>query len=162
MSLSWDMSSNDKKLRKLRNYQKWLAWHSLAVYVWYKVNLLENKPFYQKNIQTHIGNELNMTKQRQTESSCVLCKLVQHIPIICHTKLFSQCYNKNLLIFYLFWCFFKLCQTPLSQDLWKRELSTRTPRSIQKVLGTCPQHNTIKFEVRQIPSSEIGKNLHVF
>ena len=48
MSLSWDMSSNDTKLRKLRNYQKWLAWHSLAVYVWYKVNLLENKPFYQK------------------------------------------------------------------------------------------------------------------
>ena len=52
--------------------------------------------------------------------------------------------------------------TPLSRDLWKREPSTRTLRSIQKVLGTCPQHNTIKFEVRQIPSSEIGKNLHVF
>ena len=60
----------------------------------------------------------------------------------------------------------KICRfmptSPLSQDLWKRELSTQTPRSIQKVLGTCPQHNTIKFEVRQIPSSEIGKNLHVF
>ena len=61
-----------------------------------------------KNIQKHIGNELNMTKQRWTESSCVLCKLVQHIPIICHTKLFGQCYNKNLLIFFLFWWFFKL------------------------------------------------------
>ena len=39
-----------------------------------------------------------MTKQSQTESSCVLCKLVQHISIICDTKLFGQCSNKNLLI----------------------------------------------------------------
>ena len=58
-----------------------------------------------------------MTKQRWTESSCVLCKLVQHIPIICHTKLFGQCYNKNLLIFYLFWCFFKLCQSAASFNM---------------------------------------------
>ena len=28
--------------------------------------------------------------------------------------------------------------------------------------GTCPQHNTVKFEVWQIPSSEIGKNLQLF
>ena len=43
-----------------------------------------------------------------------------------------------------------------------RELSTRTPLSIQKVLGTCPQHKIIKFEIRQIPSSKIGRNLHDF
>ena len=51
---------------------------------------------------------------------------------------------------------------PLGHDLRKRELSTQTPQSIRKVLVTCPQHKTTKFEVRQIPSSEIGKNLHVF
>ena len=28
--------------------------------------------------------------------------------------------------------------------------------------GTCPRHKTIKSRVWQIPSSEIGKNLHVF
>ena len=28
--------------------------------------------------------------------------------------------------------------------------------------GTCPQHKTIEFEVRQILSSEIDKNLHAF
>ena len=50
--------------------------------------------------------------------------------------------------------------TPLGQDLWKRELSTRTPPSIRKVPGTCPQHKIIKLEVRPISSSVIGKNLH--
>ena len=43
------------------------------------------------------------------------------------------------------WCS-RYVNTPLSQNFWKRELSTRTPQSIQKVLGTCPQHNSIKFE----------------
>ena len=71
---------------------------------------------FTKNVQKHIENELTMAKQRWTESSCVLCKLVQHIPIICHTKLFSQCYNKNFVILVLFWCFFKLCHLP--QDLF--------------------------------------------
>ena len=61
-----------------------------------------------KNIQKHIGNELNMTKQRWTESSCVLCKLVQHIPLTCHPKLFGQCYNNFFLIFYMFCSFFQL------------------------------------------------------
>ena len=28
--------------------------------------------------------------------------------------------------------------------------------------GDMSKHKTIKFEVRQIPSSEIGKNLHAF
>ena len=34
--------------------------------------------------------------------------------------------------------------------------------SIQKVLGTCPQHKTIKFEVWQIPSSEIEQEFACF
>ena len=38
-------------------------------------------------------------------------------------------------------------ETHIGQDLWKRELSTRTLRSIQKVPGTCPQH---KFFLAQI------------
>ena len=54
------------------------------------------------------------------------------------------------------------CISPLGHGLWKRELSTRTPGSIRKVPRTCPQHKTIEFEVQQIPSSEIGKNLHAF
>ena len=61
-----------------------------------------------KNVQKHIGNELNTTKLRWTESSCVLCKLVQHIPIIWHTKLFGPCYKKNLLIFIVFCSFFQI------------------------------------------------------
>ena len=69
---------------------------------------------FTKNVQKHIGNELTMAKQRWTESSCVLCKLVQHIPIICHTKLFDQCYNKNFVISHLFRCFFKFCQLAAS------------------------------------------------
>ena len=40
--------------------------------------------------------------------------------------------------------------------------TTARPISMQRLLGTCSQHYTIEFEVRQIPSSEIGKNLHVF
>ena len=55
--------------------------------------------------------------------------------------------------------------TPLSQDPLKWEHSTRTPGSVQWGPGTCPQHETIKFEVRQIPSSEIiecDRFLHVF
>ena len=64
------------------------------------------KSLFIKRVQKHIGIELNTSKQRWIESSCVLCKLVQHIAIICHTKLFGQCYNKNLLISCLFWCFF--------------------------------------------------------
>ena len=44
----------------------------------------------------------------------------------------------------------------LGQDLLKWEYSTRTPGSMQWVPVTCPQHNTIEFEVQQIPSSEIG------
>ena len=45
MPLSWDMSSYDTKLRKLRNYPKWLAWPPISLYEWYDINLLENKPF---------------------------------------------------------------------------------------------------------------------
>ena len=67
-----------------------------------------------KIFQKLIGNEQTMAKQRWTESSCVLCKLVQHIPIFCHTKFFDQCYNKNLLIFCLFWGFFNFCQLAAS------------------------------------------------
>ena len=55
--------------------------------------------------------------------------------------------------------------SPLSQDPLKWEHSTRTPGSVQWGPGTCPQHETIKFEVRQIPSSEIiecDRFLHVF
>ena len=55
--------------------------------------------------------------------------------------------------------------TPLSQDPLKWEHSTRTPGLVQWGPGTCPQHETIKFEVRQIPSSEIiecDRFLHVF
>ena len=59
-----------------------------------------------KNFQKLIGNEQTMAKQRWTESSCVLCKLVQHIPFICHPKLFGQCWNKNFVIFYMFCSFF--------------------------------------------------------
>ena len=33
MPLSWDMSSYDRKLRKLRSYQKCLAWPPLSGYV---------------------------------------------------------------------------------------------------------------------------------
>ena len=54
---------------------------------------------------------------------------------------------------------------PLSQDPLKWEHSTQTPGSVQWGPGTCPQHETIKFEVRQIPSSEIiecDRFLHVF
>ena len=60
-----------------------------------------------KYVQNHIENELNMSKQRWIKSSCVLCKLVQLIPIIWHTKLFGQCYDKNLLLLLLFLSFFK-------------------------------------------------------
>ena len=55
--------------------------------------------------------------------------------------------------------------TPLSQDPLKWEHSTRTLGSVQWGPGTCPQHETIKFEVWQIPSSEIiecDRFLHVF
>ena len=72
---------------------------------------------FTKNVQKHIENELTMAKQRWTESSCVLCKLGQHIPFICHPKLFGQSYNKNFVILVLFWCFFKLCQ--LLSDLFR-------------------------------------------
>ena len=60
---------------------------------------------------------------------------------------------------------FNVLVTPLSQDPLKWEHSTRTPGSVQWGPGTCPQHETIKFEVRQIPSSEIiecDRFLHVF
>ena len=67
-----------------------------------------------KYVQNHIGNELNMSKQRWIKSSCVLCKLVQLIPIIWHTKLFGQCYKENLLIFYLFCSFFNFFSLPLN------------------------------------------------
>ena len=92
-----------------------------------------------KNIQKHIGNELNMTKQRRTESSCVLCKLVQYIAIICHTKLSGQCYNKNLLISCLFWCFFNFCQLAASFVLdffSKNSKLGGTERNIKNLLNT--------------------------
>ena len=67
-----------------------------------------------KYVQNHIGNELNTSKQRWIKSSCVLCKLAQLVPIFWHTKLFGQCYNKNLLIFCLFWGFFNFCRLAAS------------------------------------------------
>ena len=72
------------------------------------------KRLFIKRVQKHIGIELNTSKQRWIESSCVLCKLVQLVPIFWHTKLFGQCYNKNLLIFCLFWGFFNFCQLAAS------------------------------------------------
>ena len=122
MKICWDDSYLRykplwQKLRKLRNYQKWLAWSGYVTKSLVLESICCEKSLFFKRVQKHIGNELNMTKLRWTESSCVLCKLVQHIPIICHTKLFSQCYNKNFVILVLFWCFFKLCQLP--SDLFR-------------------------------------------
>ena len=80
--------------------QKILTWN-LAESICWKISL------FFKNVPKHIGNELTTTKQRWTESSCVLCKLVQHIPFICHPKPFGQCYNKIFVIFFLFCRFFQ-------------------------------------------------------
>ena len=100
-----------------QNWENWeitkSGWfHPLYQFMYDMKSICQKISLFIKNVQNAIGNELNTTKQRWTESSCVLCKLVQHIPIICHTKLFGQRYNKNLVILLLFWCFFKLCQDP--------------------------------------------------
>ena len=46
--------------------------------------------------------------------------------------------------------------------IWYAAFLKRHFRSTQKVPGICPQHKIIKFEVCQISSLEIGKNLYVF
>ena len=90
-----------------QNWENWeitkSGWfHPLYQFMYDMKSICQKISLFIKNVQNAIGNELNTTKQRWTESSCGWCKLVQRIAVIWHTKLFGQCYNKNLLIFYLF------------------------------------------------------------
>ena len=61
MPLSWAELDWDKKLRKIKNYQKWLAWFPLSGYV--TKSLLQSQ-FVVKNASSilgsseHIANEL--------------------------------------------------------------------------------------------------------
>ena len=83
--LSWDMSHYDKKTEKTEKLPKVGGLTPTSVYVDMKSICWKISLFF-KNVPKpkHIGNELTMTKQRWTESSCVLCKLVSLIPVIWH------------------------------------------------------------------------------
>ena len=51
--------------------------------------------------------------------------------------------------------------TPRPWPLKKGTFDSNTAINLE-VLGTCPQHKTIKFELQKTPSSEIGKFCMLF
>ena len=103
MPLSWAELDWVKKLRNIKNYQKWLAWSPLSGYV--TKSLLQSQFVVKKGSFTfgpskHIANELIARKLGWIESLC----LYQNTGIGYTYNLphwhFSQLHRKKLLIFY--------------------------------------------------------------
>ena len=74
MSLSWTELNWDKKLSKIKNYQKWLAWSPLSGYV--TKSLVQSQFVVKKaslafGSSKHIANELIARKLGWIESQCL-------------------------------------------------------------------------------------------
>ena len=74
MPLSWSELNWDKKLRKIKNYQKWLAWSPLSGYV--TKSLVQSQFVVKKASWTfgsskHIANELIARKLGWIGSQCL-------------------------------------------------------------------------------------------
>ena len=89
MPLSWDMSHDVKKLRKLRYHQKLLAW-PLNQGIWqkvcYKVNLLKNNGNKNNGPQNTLNMSLNCPNWEQLRAVVYSVNLYHHIHITQHKK----------------------------------------------------------------------------
>ena len=102
MPLSWAELNWVKKLRKIKNYQKWLAWSPLSGYV--TKSLLQSQFVVKKaslpiGSIKHIANQLNARKLGWIESSFLYQKTrIAYTYNLPHWH-FSQLHRKNFLIF---------------------------------------------------------------
>ena len=87
--LSWDMSRDVKKLRKLRYHQKLLAW-PLNQGIWqkvcYKVNLLKNNGNKNNGPQNTLNMSWNCPNWEQLRAVVYSVNLYHHIHITQHKK----------------------------------------------------------------------------